>query len=60
MLYISSVQKQANVVWAAFITQQKVRDIERAQKISLRRILKEIYLSYEYALNNTNFPLLFK
>ena len=50
ILYISSVIEQSSVVWNSSITQQECIEIERIQKVALRIILKENYVSYTHAI----------
>ena len=57
-LYIRSVLEQSCVVWASSITQQEILNIERVQKITLRIILKDNYISYENALSTTKLATL--
>ena len=58
ILYIRSLVEQACVVWASSITQQEVQSIERVQKVALRVILKDKYISYTNALQVTKLPSL--
>ena len=53
-LYIRSVAEQSCVVWASSITKGEEYDLERVQKVALRIILKEDYLSYSNALSVTH------
>ena len=57
-LYIRSVVEQACVVWHSSLTKGKQSDIERVQKVAMRIILQENYLSYEHALTITGIPTL--
>ena len=57
-LYIRSVAEQSCVVWFSAITTGEENDLERIQKVALRIILKENYISYESALNITNLETL--
>ena len=50
ILYIRSVIEQSSVVWSSSITVEERQDIERIQKVALRIILKENYVSYENVL----------
>ena len=56
--YIRSIIEQSCVVWASSLTLEDDKKIERVQKIALRIMLKEAYLSYDYALRVTNLPTL--
>ena len=49
-LYIRSVAEQSSVVWSSSITQGQEYDLERIQKVALRIILDEDYISYENSL----------
>ena len=49
-LYIRSVAEQSCVVWGSAITVEEENDLERIQKVALRIILKEKYVSYSNAL----------
>ena len=49
-LYIRSVVEQSCIVWHSSITKGEILDIERIQKVALRIILKDQYISYENAL----------
>ena len=51
-LYIRSVVEQSCVVWHSSLTKGEILDIERVQKVALRIILKQEYISYENALNS--------
>ena len=57
-LYIRSVAEQSCVVWFSAITTGEENDLERIQKVALRIILKENYITYESALNITNLETL--
>ena len=58
MLYIRSVVEQACVVWHSSLTKGEQLDIERVQKVAMRIILQENYLSYDHALKITGIPTL--
>ena len=57
-LFIRSVLETSCVVWATSITQEEIVSIERVQKIALKIIYKEKYISYENALNVSKMPSL--
>ena len=50
ILYIRSVVESSAVVWHSSLTQGQELEIERVQKVALRIILKEEYVSYANAL----------
>ena len=54
ILYIRSIVEQSCVVWASSITEEEKQKLERVQKIALRIILKDKYISYCNALQFTN------
>ena len=58
ILYIRSVLEQSAVVWHSSLTEGERLDLERVQKVALRLILKEDYLSYSHALEITGLPTL--
>ena len=58
ILYIRSVVENSAVVWHSSLTQGQVLEIERIQKVALRIILKNDYISYENALEITSLPTL--
>ena len=53
-LYIRSVAEQSSVVWSSSITKGESLELERIQKVALRIILKDNYVSYQNALKVTN------
>ena len=57
-LYIRSVVEQACVVWHSSLTKGEQLDIERIQKVAMRIILQENYVSYSHALKITGMPTL--
>ena len=57
-MYIRSVAEQSSVVWSSALTRGEEYDLERVQKVALRVIFKDCYLSYEWALSTTNLPTL--
>ena len=57
-LYIRSVVEQACVVWHSSLTKGEQLDIERIQKVAMRIILQEHYISYSHALRITGMPTL--
>ena len=58
ILYIRSVMEQSAVVWHPAITKGEQRDIERTQKVALRVILGQNYISYENSLQLTGLDTL--
>ena len=52
-LYIRSILEQSSVVWSSSITKGQEYELERVQKVALRVILDESYLSYADALEST-------
>ena len=52
ILYIRSVVEQSCVVWHSSLTKGEIMDIERVQKVALRIILKQEYISYGNALKS--------
>ena len=57
-LYIRSVVEQASVVWSSSLTKGEQLDLERVQKVALKIILQEHYISYTHALKLTGLPTL--
>ena len=57
-LTINSVLEQACVVWHRSLNKGEELDIERVQKVAMRIILQENYLSYAHALEITGIPTL--
>ena len=57
-LYIRSVVEQSSVVWSSAITEGESLELERVQKVALRIMLKDDYVSYEHALKVTNLQTL--
>ena len=57
-LYIRSVAEQSSVVWSSSLTLGEQNDLERIQKVALRIILGENYISYDHALYLTNLTTL--
>ena len=57
-LYIRSVVEQSSVVWSSAITEGESLELERVQKVALRIMLKDDYVSYEHALKITNLQTL--
>ena len=53
-LYIRSVLEQSCQVWHSSLSFQNLTDLERVQKNALRIILKDNYISYEHALQESN------
>ena len=57
-LYIRSVAEYCSVVWSSSITEGESIELERIQKVALRIILKEDYVTYTNALRVTNLETL--
>ena len=57
-LCIRSVVEQACEVWHSSLTKGEELDIERVQKVAMRIILQENYLSYAHTLAITVIPAL--
>ena len=57
-LYVRSVAEQSSVVWGSSLTQGQVYDLERIQKVALRIILDQNYVSYANALQITGLQTL--
>ena len=57
-LFIRSILEQSCVVWHSAITKEEENDIERVQKVCLKIILKQDYISYEQALETVNLQTL--
>ena len=49
-LYIRSLVEQSSVIWHSSITQDECLEIERVQKVALRIIMNQNYVTYENAL----------
>ena len=58
-LYIRSVAEQSAVVWHPSITKGEQRDIERVQKVALKVIFGQNYISYENSLQLTGLETLY-
>ena len=56
ILFIRSVIEQSSVVWSSAITAGEMAFLERTQKVALRIIFGQNYLTYENALKLTNLP----
>ena len=50
ILYIRSILEQSSVVWNKSITNEECIEIERVQKVALRIIMRENYVSYANAI----------
>ena len=50
ILYIRSITEQSSVVWSSSITEDEVCALERTQKVALKIIYQNEYISYENAL----------
>ena len=51
ILFIRSVLEQSSVVWSSSLTQDEMQSLERAQKVALRIIYQDNYVSYDNALS---------
>ena len=51
ILFIRSVLEQSSVVWSSSLTIEDCQSLERVQKIALRTIYQEKYISYDNALD---------
>ena len=58
IIYIRSYLEQSCVVWHASLSEENSNSLERVQKIALRIMLKEGYISYQNALEKTELKLL--
>ena len=56
VLFIRSVLEQSSVVWSSSVTCDEQLSLERAQKVALRIIFQEKYISYENALEISKLP----
>ena len=54
ILYIRSVLENSAVVWHSSLTREQSNDLERVQKVALKIMLKDKYVSYENALAATS------
>ena len=59
ILYIRSLTEQSAVDWHSSISKGEQKDIERAQKVDLRIILRQNYSSYADALRFTGLQVEF-
>ena len=50
LLFIRSVTEQSSVVWSSSLTTGEMAFLERSQKVALRIIFGQNYISYENAL----------
>ena len=53
-MYIRSIAEQSSVVWSSSLTKGEEYDQERIQKVALRIIFSNNYITYEHALSVTN------
>ena len=60
ILYIRSILEFSCQVWHFDITEEESMDLERVQKVALKIILQEDYLTYEDALESLNLDTLRK
>ena len=56
VLFIRVTIEQSSVVWSSALTQQEEQSLERIQKIALRLIYQNEYISYENALFLSKLP----
>ena len=56
ILFIRSVIEQSSVVWSSSLTVDEMTSLERTQKVALRIIFSQDYISYENALNQSKLP----
>ena len=56
--YIWSILEYNSNVWFSNLTEEEKDDIERVQKVALKIIMKEKYISYEQALEDLNLDTL--
>jgi hypothetical protein len=56
--YIRSVLEYNSNVWFSSLTEEEKDDIERVQRVALKIIMKENYISYEQALEELNLDTL--
>ena len=57
-MYIRSILEQSSVVWGSSLTKGQEFDLERVQKVALRIILDDNYVSYQNALTLAGLPTL--
>ena len=57
-LYVRSILEFNSCVWHFSITEEETETIERVQKVALKLILKDQYVSYEKSLQITNLTTL--
>ena len=50
ILFIRSVTEQSSVVWSSSITEDESNALERTQKVALRLIFRQNYISYDNTL----------
>jgi hypothetical protein len=58
ILYIRSILEQNCQVWHHAITEEEKSDLERVQKVAIKIILQERYVSYDQALSYLNLEVL--
>ena len=56
VLFIRSVVEQSSVVWSSSLTREEEISLERTQKVALRIIYQNQYISYENALQKSKLP----
>ena len=59
ILFIRSITEYCSVVFHSILTVEEATDIERIQKVSLKIILDDNYVSYAAALEMTNLETLY-
>ena len=58
VLYIRSITEQSSVVWSSSITEVEACALERIQKVALKIIYQNEYISYQNALSKANLQTL--
>ena len=56
VFFIRSILEQSSVVLSSSITQEELASLERCQKVALRIIFGNNYISYEHALKLSKLP----
>ena len=54
ILYIRFISEQSCVVWNYSITEEESSDPERVQRVALKIVLQDDYVSYDQALEDLN------
>ena len=60
IIYIRCYLEQSCVLWHSSLTQEDSNKLERVQKVALRIILKDKYIGYQHALEQTEMETLEK